>query len=642
MKKMNIREIERGKLTVINAVPGSGKTTTIIHNLGLAHHQWGIPQHEILATTFTKAMAVEMGERCKEKKLADVMPTTLHAFCLGLIREDPKRFGFNFDELKDENVLDEELYLWQQYDAYFDDEQPTDKEPTDKQPISFSLLKTTFHTRYNRGTKERDFLKEAKVPAEKIDETLEFFDHYRRIKREENKLGFHDMINLVLSQLKNDPGYLDELCKGFQLLAVDEYQDLNYPERELAVLLAQHMRTVLIVGDDLQAVHLYRGAKIGAVKQLSKTFENTNVIELNHSYRVTKPQAEFLRPVLTKRGHKPIVSTLPGPPPHIIEANSRDHMYRRALTTIIGLQKEGVEEKDIAVVARFGTSIQTFARYLERRSIPFTVTKARDRRYKELLKFRSFLRAVLDDKHLAKSIHKMAKVDRKTARQLTDLNKQIEAKELGLTDEQHQKCWATRDAVKHVREVPSAQVQRRTHRALAVFAATQGHKDRTLLISIQHVLRVENIGFDHTTSIQELLQRVHQWLLNHKGEKSGSTTDITLSTTHGAKGREWQHVLILDGYDENLSKNGELPVDEEAEFNVFYVAMTRAKVRSHLFLLKHEAAIGSIEFKDDKTQPNKNEELVEKRAYTDLRFLPPYTKAKGLCQYDRCKHINLD
>lgn len=189
-----------------------------------------------------------------------------------------------------------------------------------------------------------------------------------------------------------------------------------------------------------------------------------------------------------------------------------------------------------------------------------------------------------------------------------------------------------RDAVKKARHRP------RIDRALHLFASVfQGRQDRFFLTPIQHVLRLEGIRFDHSTTRHGLLQRVDQRIQQRQNSEHNSPPreGVTLSTIHAAKGGEWKHVLVLDIYDENLSRNGEVKVDEEAELRVFYVAITRAKHQTHLFLLKHEAAVEAVAFNRENQAEIHNIEAVVKYGYSTLRFLPPYKNVKLQCDYQR-------
>ena len=159
------------------------------------------------------------------------------------------------------------------------------------------------------------------------------------------------------------------------------------------------------------------------------------------------------------------------------------------------------------------------------------------------------------------------------------------------------------------------------------------------------MLRLAGIAFDPHTTLKELHDRVDLGI----SPRDKATQDnappkqgVTLSTIHAAKGGEWQYVLVLDIYDENLSRNGELDVDDEAEFRVFHVALTRAKHQTYLFTLKHEAYVDALSLNRE-GQPNvTNIAAVNKHQYSTLRFLPPYPDVKRLCSYERAKRIKLD
>lgn len=623
-KPIRAPSIKRGEKIIIDANAGSGKTTALIGVMAVAIRQWGLRVKCLLAVTFSKAMAGELTGSLAARGLTGVIGTsTLHALCRRLIWEDPQRFGFtaNFTVLNSEAS-----YLKRQYQQYFGA----------TLPIPPGLLVNAFHARYQQDMRVGEFLGNQRISQAKIDQVIAFLNHYVKTKQQEGNIGFHDMIARVHKQLKADPDYLAALVSRFQLLAVDEYQDLNAQERALVQLLAKHSETVLIAGDDLQAIHVYRGASTTALEELEEQFPDARVISLKKSWRLTHENAAFVNAVLEYNGQaKRITGTGHGPQPRVIANNSRHSMYRRATQTIVRLVAEGVQPEEIAVLARFNKSTLTLARYLERQGIPFILTHDHNRRHKLLLRFRRFLRAVLGDppEALRLLLQWEVRLDEDTADQLTDLAARIPAQRLGLSAEEHLTARKIRQAVAVTRDTL------RIDRALHVFTTYfQGRQDRYNLTPIQHVLRLAGIAYDATTTLQELHDRVDHHLESRDTPQQG----VTLKTIHAVKGGERQYVLVLDIYDENLSRNGELQVDEEADFRVFHVALTRVKHQMYLFTLKHEAAEDALS-RHREGQPNiTNNAAVNKYKYSRLRFLPPYPDVKHLCSYERAKRIKLD
>jgi DNA helicase-2/ATP-dependent DNA helicase PcrA len=93
-----------GPLLII-AGAGSGKTRVITYRIAYMLEK-GIPQHAILALTFTNKAAKEMETRVKEltgKKLQSLTVSTFHAFGLSIIRDEAELLGYR----KNFSVYDE-------------------------------------------------------------------------------------------------------------------------------------------------------------------------------------------------------------------------------------------------------------------------------------------------------------------------------------------------------------------------------------------------------------------------------------------------------------------------------------------------------------------------------------------------------
>lgn len=71
-------------------------------------------------------------------------------------------------------------------------------------------------------------------------------------------------------------------------ISVDEYQDTNYAQLTLTLLLSGKYRNIMVVGDDDQSIYKFRGAVIENILNFDKNYDDTRVIKLEENYRSTK------------------------------------------------------------------------------------------------------------------------------------------------------------------------------------------------------------------------------------------------------------------------------------------------------------------------------------------------------------------
>ncbi len=89
--------IKQHCLNIISAVPGSGKTTTILDSIGTAICKWKVSASRILVITFSKDMAVELDQKLSDRGVGGVNTLTFHAFARRLIESDPQHFGLHLE-----------------------------------------------------------------------------------------------------------------------------------------------------------------------------------------------------------------------------------------------------------------------------------------------------------------------------------------------------------------------------------------------------------------------------------------------------------------------------------------------------------------------------------------------------------------
>ena len=108
------------------------------------------------------------------------------------------------------------------------------------------------------------------------------------LQEQEGLLNFGAMISRAVTLLDSSPDLLRQLQQQYQVILVDEFQDTNPAQFELLVRLAGERKNLAVVGDDDQAIYRFRGASYGSFKQFEKQFPQHRRIVLDENYRSTQ------------------------------------------------------------------------------------------------------------------------------------------------------------------------------------------------------------------------------------------------------------------------------------------------------------------------------------------------------------------
>lgn len=271
-----------GPLLVL-AGAGSGKTKVITHRIVHLIHQ-GVPAYRILALTFTNKAASEMRERVEHliktfenSARAEGNPTvtTFHAFCVRLLREHhetlnlPKHFTI-YDRQDSVRAMKAAIEA-----AGYD---PKQHEP---RKILSIISKAKGDARSMRS-----FTEEAKTFPEQV--TASVWQHYDQTVRKEGALDFDDLLFKTLVLLRDYPIVREVIQNRYHYIHIDEYQDTNKVQYEVARLIVGDKQNICVVGDIDQNIYSWRGANIANVLQFEKHFPGAKTILLEENYRSTQ------------------------------------------------------------------------------------------------------------------------------------------------------------------------------------------------------------------------------------------------------------------------------------------------------------------------------------------------------------------
>ena len=283
-----------GPLLII-AGAGTGKTTVITKRIEHLILEEKISTANILALTFTEKAAQEMVTRVDEilpYGYTDMWIETFHAFCDRILRAEAIHIGLNprYNLMTEAEAL---LFLRKRiFDFELDYFRPLGNPTKFLQGMlgHFSRLKDDDITPEQYLT-YAEKLSKTETEPEEIKKTLELaksFKLYESMKAKEGVMDFSDLISNTLLLFRKRPNVLKQYQKLFQYVLVDEFQDTNFAQNEMAMLLAGEKQNITVVGDDDQSIYRWRGAAIANMMQFRAHFKNTTIVTLTKNYRCTQ------------------------------------------------------------------------------------------------------------------------------------------------------------------------------------------------------------------------------------------------------------------------------------------------------------------------------------------------------------------
>ena len=224
------------------AGPGAGKTFCLTERIRYLIEHYGFDPARICAFTFTNKAAGEIAHRLTARlgpAGAHITRGTLHAFCADLLRVSGAHVGLE----PGFGIADE--------------------------PYQLSALRRLEGPRHWHRTTLTRFSAHRFRGDELFTNDRTLFAQYERFLRERNLVDF-DMLVIKAAELLETTGVAAAIRGRWDVVLVDEFQDLNPVQYRVVRALAQDHRHVFAVGDDDQSIYSWAGAD----PQVFRTFVN--------------------------------------------------------------------------------------------------------------------------------------------------------------------------------------------------------------------------------------------------------------------------------------------------------------------------------------------------------------------------------
>ena len=605
-------ETTEGPLLVL-AGAGTGKTrvlTTRIAHILATGRAW---PSQILAVTFTNKAAREMKERIGAAigGAVEGMPWlgTFHSIGVKMVRRHAElvglRSGFTILDTDDQIRLLKQLIAAENLD---------DKRWPARQ------LAHMIDGWKNKALMPRD-IPEGDAQAFGNGKGRKLYADYQARLQTLNACDFGDLVMHPIRIFRENADVLADYHRRFRYMLVDEYQDTNSAQYIWLRLLAQRGAgeavNLCCVGDDDQSIYGWRGAEVDNILRFENDFPGAKVIRLERNYRSTQ---HILGAAAHLIGHNEgrLGKTLYTDAPkddalkvHVHAAWDSEEEARAIGDEIEARQREGLPLNDIAILVRASFQMREFEDRFVTMGLNYRVIGGpRFYERREIRDALAYFRATVqpaDDLAFERIVNVPKRgLGDTTIKALHDHGRRWNVPLLAAAAE-----MARSDALKAKPRASLAEVVRNFER-WSELAETTPHTELAEIIleesgytdmwkqdrSADAPGRLENLkelvrAMGEYESMRGFLEHVS---LVMDAENSGDLDAVSIMTLHSAKGLEFDTVY-LPGWEEGLFPH-QRSLDEggrsglEEERRLAYVAITRAKRRSHIWFVSNRRIHG--------------------------------------------------
>lgn len=602
INKLNEEQIKpvldtEGAVLVI-AGAGSGKTRVLTSRIAYLIMNKKVQPENIMAITFTNKAAGEMKERLEKivGNINDMWVSTIHSMCVRILRRDIDKLGFDgnftiYDETDKDKVL-KRVFEELGYDV------ENLLKPA-KSIISIAKNDCLSPSEWRKANPEYRF----------GDEIEKVYEAYELQLARSNALDFDSLLFKTYELFTKHPEVADYYSNKFEYIHIDEFQDTNNVQFNIARMLCKKHGNIFVVGDDDQSIYGWRGAKIENILSFDDIFKGAKVYKLERNYRSTKKILQLANCIIknnTVRRQKELwtensdgvkIETYIGG-----DENSEATYVAMQIKNIMA-RNPSLKYSDFAVFMRVNALSRAFEQEFMKYGIPcriFGGFKFFERKeIKDLLAYLKIINNSYDDESFLRCIASPKRgIGDKTLRELREF------------------CSSTGislyDGIYRLEQTSiGASAKTKLFNFGSLLDRFKGYsQENSIVKTIDYIL--ETTGFleqfaektEENTSklynISELKNSAEQFqkinagstlsdylnsiTLSSDTDEINSEEAVTIATIHAVKGLEYKCVFVA-GLDEKILPIARSVDDEsemEEERRLMYVAVTRAMERLYL------------------------------------------------------------
>ena len=346
------------------AIPGSGKTLTMTHRIGNLVKQ-GVSPESILGLTFTRNAAQAMKEKLEtvlEETASKVLLSTIHSFCLKLLKNEGRSFEILHG--KEQMIFIRKIMR---------------KMRINNLNTGFIMGEISLAKSNLIDMDDFEILYEGDPTMLKVSEV---FREYEQEKKKRMLLDFNDLLVETYQLLQRQTEIRKKYQGMWKHILVDEFQDTNPLQMAILQLLVGDstgkQSSLWICGDDWQSIYSFAGASVGNILNFKNLFPDSSQFILKLNYRST-PQILKGCMNLIKHNVKKIEKVLEtknpqGDEPMIFDAaNEEDEATMIANEIMDLITRKSFKYKEIGILYRANFQSRAIEDAFSQQKIPYHI-----------------------------------------------------------------------------------------------------------------------------------------------------------------------------------------------------------------------------------------------------------------------------
>jgi superfamily I DNA/RNA helicase/Zn-dependent peptidase ImmA (M78 family) len=367
------------KVSLVEAGPGTGKTTTLLLRLRRLIASGVAPEH-IVVLTFSNKAARELVERARAGGIprADrVWIGTFHAFGLEFLRKFGHLHGLDarfpvLDKLAALAMLDDDVTS-----ADLEAFDPLSN-PWWLEGVVDAIRRAkdeVFDAARFRASVAARSSGDPEVDAKRRDAAT-IFERYELLLSVRKAVDLTDLLCLPIRLMQLGDPAVERFLAGIHHLMVDEYQDVNRASALLVKELARATQSLWVVGDANQAIYAFMGASASNLENFQMDFPGAVSIPLAMNHRSSQEIVDLFGQVASRNpaGRQTISLTAArgytGEAPFIVTTFDQTEEVAALAWRIRQLEEGGTPLAEQSVIVYKNADAAAIALGLERTGVP--------------------------------------------------------------------------------------------------------------------------------------------------------------------------------------------------------------------------------------------------------------------------------